>query len=68
MLTIFTYNIYVFILVCGIGRKTRIIGGNVTSVYEYPWIVSMFKENAFYCAGSLITRKHVLTAAHCLQG
>ncbi|XP_026670240.1 plasma kallikrein-like [Ceratina calcarata] len=54
--------------VCGVGRKTRIVGGNVTSVYEYPWIVSMSKQGTFYCAGSLITRRHVLTAAHCLGG
>ncbi|XP_017791571.1 PREDICTED: trypsin 3A1-like [Habropoda laboriosa] len=54
--------------VCGVGRKTRIVGGNMTSVYEYPWIVSMTKQGAFYCAGSLITRRHVLTAAHCMEG
>ncbi|KAG5348172.1 TRY3 protein, partial [Acromyrmex charruanus] len=54
--------------VCGLGRKTRIVGGNITSVYEYPWLVSMSKKGTFYCAGSVITRKHVLTAAHCLQG
>ncbi|XP_019696234.1 trypsin 3A1-like isoform X1 [Harpegnathos saltator] len=54
--------------VCGVGRKTRIVGGNVTSVYEYPWLVSMTKKGMFYCAGSIISRKHVLTAAHCLEG
>ncbi|KAI4499079.1 hypothetical protein M0802_005945 [Mischocyttarus mexicanus] len=54
--------------VCGIGRKTRIVGGNETSVFEYPWLVSMTKQGVFYCAGSLITRRHILTAAHCLEG
>ncbi|KAG7211723.1 hypothetical protein KM043_010969 [Ampulex compressa] len=54
--------------VCGVGRKTRIVGGNVTSVYEYPWLVSMTRRGTFYCAGSLITRRHILTAAHCLEG
>ncbi|KAL2751135.1 transmembrane protease serine 9-like [Vespula maculifrons] len=54
--------------VCGIGRKTRIVGGNKTSVFEYPWLVSMSKQGIFYCAGSLITRRHILTAAHCLEG
>ncbi|XP_053973135.1 transmembrane protease serine 9-like [Hylaeus volcanicus] len=54
--------------VCGVGRKIRIVGGNVASVYEYPWMVSMSKQGTFYCAGSLITRRHVLTAAHCMAG
>nr|XP_034171026.1 coagulation factor X-like [Osmia lignaria] len=54
--------------VCGVGRKTRIVGGNVTNISEYPWIVSFSKQGTFYCAGSLITRRHVLTAAHCLEG
>ncbi|XP_066591877.1 soluble guanylate cyclase 89Da-like [Prorops nasuta] len=54
--------------VCGVGRKTRIVGGNTTSVFEYPWLVSMSKQGTFYCAGSLITRRHVLTAAHCMEG
>lgn len=56
------------ITVCGVGRKTRIVGGNVTSIHEYPWLVSMTKKGMFYCAGSVISRKHVLTAAHCLEG
>ncbi|XP_020278718.1 trypsin 3A1-like [Pseudomyrmex gracilis] len=54
--------------VCGVARHSRIVGGNVTSVHEYPWLVSMYKRGTFYCAGSVITRKHVLTAAHCLSG
>lgn len=66
-LSTYTYT-FMHIAVCGVGRKTRIVGGNVTSVYEFPWIVSMSKQGTFYCAGSLITRKHVLTAAHCMEG
>ncbi|XP_076382072.1 transmembrane protease serine 9-like [Megalopta genalis] len=54
--------------VCGVGRKIRIVGGDVASVYEYPWMVSMSNHGTFYCAGSLITRRHVLTAAHCMEG
>jgi guanylate cyclase len=55
--------------VCGVpNRKQRIVGGQVTKVNEFPWIVALTKRGKFYCAGSLITRRHVLTAAHCTHG
>ncbi|EFN68635.1 Plasma kallikrein [Camponotus floridanus] len=53
---------------CGLRRNSRIVGGNVTNIYNYPWLVSMTKMGNFYCAGTVITRKHLLTAAHCLRG
>ncbi|XP_011647933.1 CUB and peptidase domain-containing protein 2-like, partial [Pogonomyrmex barbatus] len=58
--------------VCGIGRQqqgtTRIINGNITNILDYPWIVSLNIKGNLFCAGSVITRKHILTAAHCVQG
>ncbi|XP_068990489.1 transmembrane protease serine 9 [Neodiprion pinetum] len=55
--------------VCGVSnRKMRIVGGNITEVHEFPWIAGFSTRGKFYCAGSLITRKHILTAAHCLDG
>ncbi|XP_063244258.1 uncharacterized protein LOC134543278 [Bacillus rossius redtenbacheri] len=54
--------------VCGVpNRKQRIVGGYVTKVNEFPWVVAMYRRGRFYCAGSLITRRHVLTAAHCVE-
>jgi len=40
----------------------RIIGGVDVDINEYPWFVM---TNDTSCAGSLISSKHVLTAAHC---
>jgi len=51
----------------------RIIGGKPAFPGQFPWAVSLRKRVGssdkfdHYCAGSLITAKHVVTAAHCLH-
>ena len=42
-------------------RHNRIIGGQDTEVNEYPWQVLIGG-----CGGSIISRSHILTAAHCM--
>ncbi|XP_066998945.1 venom protease [Anabrus simplex] len=55
--------------VCGVpNRKQRIVGGQVTKVNEFPWVVALSRRGKFYCGGTVITRKHILTAAHCIEG
>lgn len=58
---------------CGKTFADRIVGGFDVKVGEFPWMallkyLSTIVENEinFDCGGSLITTKHVLTAAHCL--
>lgn len=56
--------------VCGKSKDETgaIVGGVETKPGEFPWIVAlMLNSNLFYCAGVLITRYHILTAAHCLK-
>uniref|UniRef100_A0A2P2HX16 Trypsin-1-like n=1 Tax=Hirondellea gigas TaxID=1518452 RepID=A0A2P2HX16_9CRUS len=53
---------------CGVpNRVTRIVGGHETQVNEYPWMVMLVTPSTDFnfCGGSLITSRHVLTAAHC---
>lgn len=60
---------------CGFSNVTnrRVVGGSPVLIGEYPWIVTLgYKrsENSFMkwkCGGSLITKIHVLTAAHCIK-
>lgn len=62
---------------CGITKyiNSRVVGGIVTQTGQYPWIGALgyLLPNAsangiqFYCAGSLITRSHVVSSAHCLN-
>ncbi|XP_037800605.1 serine protease 27-like [Penaeus monodon] len=46
---------------------TRIVGGEQATPYEYPWQVGLVQTTSrnVFCGGSIITRKWVLTAAHC---
>ncbi|XP_061724402.1 trypsin, alkaline C-like isoform X2 [Cydia pomonella] len=44
---------------------TRIIGGSPAPISRYPYTVQVLNSNQLSCGGSLITRRHVLSAAHC---
>lgn len=60
--------------VCGESYSDRIIGGANATLGQYPWIVRLKYShnilgtlfNRFECGGSLITRTHIITAAHCV--
>nr|XP_029730589.1 serine protease SP24D-like [Aedes albopictus] len=44
----------------------RIVGGASASANLFPYQVALFRQGTFFCGGSLITAKWVLTAAHCV--
>ena len=63
-----SFNLCSSIVVCGVSRQTRIVNGEVTNTYEFPWAVALTYQGMHHCGASLITRKHLLTAAHCING
>jgi len=45
----------------------RISGGRDVTIRAAPWQVSLQGADGHFCGGVIITRKHILTAASCLQ-
>ncbi|KAK0166042.1 hypothetical protein PV328_004498 [Microctonus aethiopoides] len=47
---------------------SKIIGGTNAAITTWPSTVALRINNQHFCGGTLITRCHVLTAAHCVYG
>lgn len=44
------------------------MGGEDSTDAEWPWVVSIQKNGTHHCAGTLLTSRWVVTAAHCFKG
>lgn len=55
-------------------EDTRIVGGHPAKLGAWPWLVALGYKSSpssdikFLCGSALITRRHVITAAHCVHG
>ena len=59
---------------CGYSNETlnRIVGGVPAKLGQWPWMALIGYRDAtgevgFKCGGSIITKRHILTAAHCIR-
>ncbi|KAK9885755.1 hypothetical protein WA026_013626 [Henosepilachna vigintioctopunctata] len=65
---IFAFNNFADIQ-CGqriFSRSAKIVGGGNAERAEFPWLVSITRRGGHFCGGSLISKRFILTAGHCL--
>src|SRR5690348_12693415 len=47
--------------------RRKIVGGEPTEIEKHPWQVALQLNGGFFCGGSIIAQKWILTAAHCFD-
>uniref|UniRef100_A0A2Y9D3Z2 Peptidase S1 domain-containing protein n=1 Tax=Anopheles quadriannulatus TaxID=34691 RepID=A0A2Y9D3Z2_ANOQN len=53
---------------CGAYSADRIAFGQEARLFEFPWMALLMPSSGqFVCGGTLINRRYVLTAAHCIK-
>lgn len=56
---------------CGLADRAGglVINGVETTRGKWPWLVALFQavSNKYFCGSTLLSNRHLLTAAHCMQ-
>ncbi|XP_063930610.1 trypsin-3-like isoform X2 [Zophobas morio] len=47
--------------------QTRIVGGEDINILDVPYQVSILDSGSHFCGGSVVTARHIVTAAHCME-
>ncbi|XP_042636603.1 serine protease 52-like [Orycteropus afer afer] len=45
---------------------SKILGGELADIRDFPWQVSIFNKGKHHCGGSILSEWWILTASHCI--
>ncbi|CAG4970027.1 unnamed protein product [Parnassius apollo] len=51
---------------CGVVRGARVVGGQVVSPGELPWLAALKRDGKVICGATVVARDHLITATHCV--
>lgn len=64
-----SFNLHItkyFCIGCGVSNSgQRIVGGTVANYQEFPWQAIFYFTGQFFCGGSLISDRYIVSAGHC---
>ncbi|CAL4099991.1 unnamed protein product, partial [Meganyctiphanes norvegica] len=58
---------------CGMSQRFNVVGGESTAAGDWPWLAAILgnvfpsRERSVFCGATLITKQHVISAAHCFK-
>jgi hypothetical protein len=48
--------------------SSRVVMGHGAKVGQIPWMCAIYFHGQFVCGGSIISERHIISAAHCFDG